>query len=492
MILYFCMNLGRLRYLGLGALLAFVTVSLQAERRPNVILMMLDDLSAVELSSYATNEHPAGNATPEIDRLAEEGLLFDTCWATPLCKPTRCLLMSGKYGYQTGQFGNRLGDEEQSFSEENQMLPKLMQDAGYRTGIAGKWHLPGSPEAESWGWDEYALLGGYLNHYGPNLYWDGLWFSWKDAAHVFPENGYIGKEAPIYPSMFWNACVVQNGELLPSDMDTYGPDLCHEFAMDFIVQESDEPFFLYYPTVLTHDPWFETPDLENPGKRTPPGMSSQVSYVQHHIDEMVAKLKDEGLYENTIVILTSDNATLRYGKGCVSEIGVRVPLMVFGGPVKARGRTDALVDFADMLPTVLDIAGVDASEVSGLNGQSFKAALDGDESFAGRPYLFSYLDAERTVRTREYMMDGAGGIWHCSPTGNPQDHKLLPEIEQVQAVRAKLLGLIEDYRLPEPGEFPGRDFDVVDVGEEPGVHGATKHYLELGDEWMNIPERSAP
>ncbi|MBK1876231.1 sulfatase-like hydrolase/transferase [Pelagicoccus mobilis] len=481
-----------MRLLAWGPLLLSFAGTAAAGQRPNVVFMMLDDLSAVELSSYATEEHPAGNETPLIDRLADEGLLFETCWATPLCKPTRCLLMSGKYGYRTGQFGNRLGNEDRSFSEEHELLPALMQEAGYRTGIAGKWHLPGSPEDDGWGWDEYALLGGYLNHYGPNLYWDGLWFSWEDAANVFPETGYIGKEAPRYPAMFWNACVVQNGKLLPSDMETYGPDLCHEFAMGFVERNKDEPFFLYYPTVLTHDPWFETPDPESPGQRIEPGMASQVSYVQRHIDELVVRLKELGLYENTVFFLTSDNATLRYGKGCVSEIGVRVPLLVFGGPVEGRGRTRALVDFADMLPTILEVAGIDSEEVDDLDGRSFKAALDGDAGFEGRPYIFSYLDAERTVRTPEFMMDGAGGIWKCSPSGNPQDHELLPEKEQVKALRSELLSLIEDYELPDPSDFPHRTFKVKDVSAAPGIHKATKHYLNLGDDWMDIPERREP
>lgn len=466
-----------------------------AAERPNVIFMMLDDLSAVELSCYSTDQHPAGNQTPVIDRAAEQGILFESCWATPLCKPTRSLLMSGKYGYQTGQYGNKLNKEQGPFAKKHRLLPKLMKEAGYATGIVGKWHLPGSILEPDWAWDEYSLLGGYIGPNGPHPWWDGLWFTWKEAANVFHHAGNVGTQAPKYPAMFWNACVIENGEVHASDMNTYGPDVCHDYAMDFIERHQDEPFFLYYPTVLTHDPWFETPDPDRPGvaaSRLPAGMASQARYVQVHINDMIKRLKDLGLYENTVIFLTADNATLRYGKGSASEIGVRVPLIVLGGLVKARGRTSALVDYADMLPTIIDIAGVDPSTVEGLDGQSFKPALDDQPGFTGKPYIFSYLDAERTVRTRDYMMDGAGGIWRCSSTGNPQDHQLLPNNEDTAAIRAELLGLIKDYTLPDPADYPHREVKLVDVATNPGVHWATKNYLEMGDDWMNNPRRFEP
>ncbi|MDP4624530.1 MAG: sulfatase-like hydrolase/transferase [Akkermansiaceae bacterium] len=462
--------------------LLLVGSSLAADR-PNIIFMMLDDCSAVEFSCYGTEDHPAGQQTPEVDSIAESGLRFETCWATPMCKPTRALLMSGKYAYQTGQYGNWLTGAEADFPKHHKPISKTLKEHGYKTAISGKWHLPGSVGQPEYGWDEYSMLGGYIGKPETDIEWDGPWFEWGSCDTYFHDKAIIGKNQQKYPSLHWNGCVIENGKLLPSDENTYAPDLNQAFALDFIRRNKENPFYLYYPCVIPHMPWMKIPGGE-------PGMPAQVRQAEIYLKQLVETLKEEGLYDNTIIFFTADNATQGYGKGTTSEIGVRVPLIVFGGPVKAKGVTEAMVDFADMYPTQLEYAGIDPATVPGLDGKSFKPVLDG-ESKTGKEFLFSYNDAFRTVRTEDYMMDGSGGIWRCDPSRNPIDYKPLPINPESEGLRQKMLKLIESYPQPKQEDFKKNLYKHKEP-KWPSVDFGTTRYIKMGDGWMNQTDRSKP
>lgn len=456
---------------------------------PNIIFLMIDDCSAVEFSCYSTEEHPSEIQTPVVDQLAEEGLQFQTCWASPLCMPARAMLMSGKYGAHTGIYGNRLSNGGRNFAGRHKPMSKVLKEHGYETAISGKWHLPGNAGEEEYGFDEYSLLGGYFRPFEKPIVWEGLWFSWSASEKTFYDKAEIGQKRGQYPALYWNGCVVENGELLPSDSGTYAPDLCQEFALDFITREREKPFFLYYPMVLPHDPWNGTPDPDVPGGRTEIGFIPLLERVEYYVDELAKTLKESGLYENTIVFFTADNATLANGKGCCSELGVRVPLIVFGGPVKARGISDVLVDFTDMYPTVLEVAGIDVSGMDQLDGASYHPLLKG-ESYKGKEFIFSYLDLERTIRTREFMMDGHGGIWKCSANGNILDYTPMDENPETQRIREELLKMMEPYPIPDESLFSKERLEsAVWEHEWPSFHSSTYEAYKNGNDWVNHPRR---
>lgn len=468
----------------LASILAFMFLAISCkDSPPNIILIMIDDCSAVEFSCYATDSHPSGCNTPVLDGLAEEGLRFTTCWAAPLCKPARSMLMTGKYGSRTGQWGNYLSTRSRNFARDHVPVSKMLKDNGYETAVAGKWHLPGSPQQEEFGLDEYSLLGGYFGGGGLELLWDGFWFSWSASWETFRDTAMIGRNPGLYPALYWYGAVIENDELLPSDSNTYAPDLCHDFALEYITRERDKPFFLYYPIVQPHDPWLPTPVPGEPGKISEPGFTAQVSYVEHYLDELVRALRDNRLWENTVVIFTADNATLGNGKGSCSEFGVRVPLVVFGGPVKSHGVTDALADLTDIYPTIMDIAGISSGIPEDLDGKSFKPLMDGKD-FTGRDYIFSYVDMERTVRTREYMMDGAGGIWKCSKTGNLLDYTPLEENDETGKIREELMSLAEPYPVPTEDDFRADRLDRARIRYPGSHHPATLEAYRAGDVWM--------
>ncbi|SDX69631.1 Arylsulfatase A [Lutibacter oricola] len=465
-------------------LLQFFLTYGQQEKKPNIIFLMIDDCSAVEFSCYATSKHPSGNKTPVIDALAKEGVQFTTCWASPLCMPARAMLMSGKYGSKTGVFGNKLSNHNPNFAKKHKPMSKVLKDEGYETAISGKWHLPGNAGQEEYGFDEYSLLGGYFNPFESKVVWDGLWFSWSKPSETFKDKAIIGSEKGQYPALYWNGCVINNGELQPSNANTFAPDICQKFALDFIKKERDKPFFLYYPMVLPHDPWFETPIGSNTNKRSKPGFSSQIKRLEYYVDELVQTLKDANVYDNTIIFFTADNATLANGKGSCSELGVRVPLIVFGGALKNKGVSDVMVDFTDMYPTVLEVGGIDTSGIKELDGVSFKPVLE-NKPFKEKPYVFSFLDLERTVRTKNYMMDGHGGIWKCATSGNLLDYIPLEESKKTQQIRIELTQIIESFKLPSIEMFGEERIEKARGNYNwPSFHSATLAAYKNGDNWM--------
>ena len=110
------------------------------EAAPNILLVLVDDCSADELSCYGNTNH----STPVLDKLAADGARFETCWATPLCSPSRSLIMTGRYGFRTGWYANRM-KKNLPLPVENLIFSQPLKEAGYRTAVAGKWQLPGLP-----------------------------------------------------------------------------------------------------------------------------------------------------------------------------------------------------------------------------------------------------------------------------------------------------------------------------------------------------------
>ncbi len=318
----------------------------QARRRPNIILVMADDFSARELACYGHPEH----RTPNLDRLAATGMQFRTCWATPICSPSRAAMMTGRYAFRTKWFHNDLKTSD-PLSKEHLTIGQVMKSAGYATAITGKWQLPG--RCEDHGFDEH--------------------FMWDETSKEF--TGLVEKEDSPVPgrtARYWNPCMVRNGKLIPTTGKDYGPDLSLGFIDEFATRHRNRPFFVYYPMVLTHGSWdfdldrmgfLATPRLDASGRRVE-GKSehtfrANVEYMDYQMGQLVRNLERLGLRENTILLFTGDNGTAGYGKTRVSgEKGPRVPMIANGpGLVKAMGPSDELVDFSDVLPTLAELGG---------------------------------------------------------------------------------------------------------------------------------------
>jgi len=309
--------------------------------RPNIILIVADDLGFGDLSITGSNTH-----TPNIDKLFTEGVSFDKAYAnSPLCTPSRAALLTGQYQQRTSIDRNILYYEQDiGLKDETLIIPELLKEANYRTALIGKWHLGFTAEAHpnNQGFDEFiGLISGSANYYThKNL---GLHDLWKNNQEFYD--------------------------------DRYITDLFTDEAIDFIGQDQDLPFFLYLPYTAPHTP-FQSPQHPNAvaykGRNTAPVASTiyqqMIQNLDMNIGKLINHLEETNLDKNTIIVFTSDhggipsianNGGLLGGKSNLTEGGLRVPLAMYGKEMLPEGKViSEPVALMDLLPTFTDFADI--------------------------------------------------------------------------------------------------------------------------------------
>jgi arylsulfatase A len=375
--------------LAVGLVELIITSSLHAaEKPPNVILILADDLGAKELTCYGSTKH----RTPNLDRMAAEGTRFETFYAMPLCTPTRVCLMTGQYGFHNGFLGMQdptfkpKADSPKADIANHFTHADLMKSKGYATAQAGKWQLSGKLPTlvRDTGFDDYLMWA-----YDHNL----------PAGVKHP-----GRENGAKASRFWHPSLIRNGEYLPTTPDDYGPDMLNEFVLDFARRNKTNPFFVYYTSVLTHGPHLETPNPSLPGQRWPAGFKSNLEYLDHLMGELLDGLKAEGLDENTYVIFIGDNGTGSDGKGTLTELGARVPSIIRGPGVQRGFVSRAVADLTDIMPTLADISGAELPKDVPFDGHSLVPVLRGEKE-KHRDWIYSHLDDGRVLRDSRWLLE---------------------------------------------------------------------------------------
>jgi arylsulfatase A len=375
----------------------------------NIILIMGDDCSAREIGCYGHKEHK----TPNIDKLAKTGVMFETCWCTPICSPTRAEIMTGRYGFRTGWYHNNLKKRE-PLTKENTIFSQIVKSVGYKTAVAGKWQLPGMPW--DYGFDEHQLWA--YTHYLP-----------KGTEYI---SGYDTTDPNAYnwgyPARYWHPSILRNKEYIPTQPDDYGPDMHTGFLIDFITRHQDEPFLAYYPMILTHDPFYPTPDtLKDPADKMVNSKSANfkanVEYMDKCVGRLAQALEDLGLRENTVILFTTDNGTGGVAKNKPTELGCRVPMVVnCPGVVKPLGKRPELIDFSDVSPTLAELAGTTMPDGYVHDGKSFAPLLVG-EPYEEREWIFSYLMYDRMLRTKRWLLEGDGRFYDCGDSRDGTGYK---------------------------------------------------------------------
>ncbi|MDM8005766.1 MAG: sulfatase-like hydrolase/transferase [Phycisphaerae bacterium] len=424
-----------------------------AVSQPNVILILADDLGAAELGCYGNREHK----TPNLDRMAAEGLRLDTFYSTPLCTPTRVCTMTGQYGFRNGYLG--MGkeafkppkDSPQREIGNHFTIGDLMKSARYATALVGKWQLPGKLPTliHDCGFDEYRMWA-YKENLPEGVEHTGGW-----------EGGKVGGK----PERYWNPCIVENGKYLPTRPDDYGPDLFMDFILDFARRHKEGPFFVYHTSVLTHAPHEETPDPGHPGKRWPSGFKSNLEYLDHLMGRLRKGLEDMKLVESTVVIFVGDNGTGNRGKGTVTESGVRVPFIVWGpGQIRpVKEAVAALGDLTDIMPTLAGLSGAELPNDRVFDGKSMVPLLKG-KAARHRDWIYSFLDDGRILRSDRWLLEIPGQgkperFFDCGQCRDGSAYKHVTQLDsaETKAARerfAQILGA-----MPEPKPRPG----VVDA-----------------------------
>lgn len=443
---------GMMGFAGLGARRSSASESTGAAKLPNFIVIMADDIGAKELSCYGHPEH----RTPNLDALAASGVQFNTGYATPICHPTRVMIMTGQYGCHNGvyNFSGRRGgpdpnDPAEDIGATHVTFAEVLKQRGYKTALAGKWQLSGRLPTmiHECGFDEY-MVWAYLN-YLP-----------KDVTHTG------GLENDSKPSRYWHPCVMKNGAYFPTQPDDYGPDLYTDFLIDFMKRHREAPFFLYYPMCLTHDPHVPTPDTVTEGeerfKNNKRHFKGAVEYMDKLVGRITAALDELGLRDNTVILFTGDNGTGGDGKGQATELGARVP-MIYNGPgiVKQRGLSPELTDLSDVLPTLADFAGAPLPEDRPIDGRSLAPFLRGDTDTT-REWIFSYIADRRILRTKRWLLEDnsplrPGRLYDCGDSRDGAGYRDVSDSDapEVAAARDYFKGLLEKLPapiLPEDGE----------------------------------------
>lgn len=379
-------------------LAAFVSliasISVCDSRPPNILLVLADDLGRELLSSYGGQ---TGYRTPTLDRLAKEGMQFNTCYATPMCVPSRVELLTGRYSFRNYYSWDHIDRSQPTFA---QMLKRV----GYRTAMAGKWHPKGD-----WGLDPAPPVHAGFEHY----------CSYESDKMFVQAKAFKGNR-------FWNGTIIRDGK--EERLNRYGPEVFSDFLVDFMKADRERPFLAYYCMNSMHRPFQPTPahpDAPAPGQLAPKdwrghkGKPENFHAMLHYADKMVGKLikaiEDLGIADETIVIFTADNGTdnvgeaktirsrfldqsVRGGKYFPTELGVNVPLLVkWPGKIEPGLVCDELIDLTDFLPTLLDVASASPPVEHHLDGRSILPLLL-NEPGEPKPFVVTWGNYENNSR----------------------------------------------------------------------------------------------
>lgn len=403
--------------------------------RPNIIFILADDLGITDISCCGGDRYQ----TPNIDALAKAGVRFENCFSAPLCGPSRAMCMTGRYPFRTGVVDNSTGARAHPRTEVS--IAKILREAGYATAVAGKWrqlaHFHTVQDGQAWGFDEFLI-----------------WGAGRAGEGEPDKKGKGGGAAK--GERYWDPDYNLNGKPMPDTKGKYGPDLLHEFVVDFIRRHKDQPFFIYYPMPLIHGPILRTPD-------SPPGSKDlrrdNIAYMDKLVGKLAAELDRLNLREKTLIVFTGDNGPagikgtlggrpIDGHKGSLKEGGSRVPLIASWKGTAPEGVVlKDLVDFSDFYATFAELAGAKLPEGVTLDSHSFAPQLRGQKG-QPREWVYIQLGARHYVRTARWKLTESGELFDMrdapfreipAPAGDPEAEaarKALQAVLEELGVRA--------------------------------------------------------
>lgn len=401
---------------------------IQENKKPNVVFILADDLGFGDLSCYGQEKFE----TPHIDQLAQNGIRFTQCYSgTTVSAPSRSCLITGTHSGHTAIRGNQELQPEGQYPlpADSRTIFQLFKNAGYITGVFGKWGL------------------GFVGSTGdPNK---------QGVDHFFGYNCQLLAHS-YYPDHLWendkrielkdNVLEVEYGK------GTYSQDLIHSKAIDFLdKQDNDVPFFLFYPTIIPHAELIVPEDSiikkfrgkfpEKPYKGEEPGnrafrkgdyctqfyphatFAAMIYRLDVYVGQIVQKLKEKGLYDNTIIIFSSDNGPHMEGgadpdffnsngiwrgyKRDLYEGGIRVPMIIaWPGHVSTNSETNFMCSFWDVMPTFEEVLNPKA-DIKKMDGISLLPLLEGRKGQKEHEYLyfeFQELNGRQAVRKGDWKL----------------------------------------------------------------------------------------
>jgi len=379
--------------------------SLDDAQSPNVVIFYVDDLGYGDLSSYG---HPVVK-TPHIDQLANEGIKYTQYYApAPLCSPSRAGLLTGRTPYRTG-IRSWIPEGQDVYLGKNEItIAHLLKQQGYATAVMGKLHLNGGmhmeehPQTEDMGFDyAFVMPGGFV----------------KNSTVEAPSSDGSARVGKMYPDNYF-----RNG-LAVGETNAFSGELVANEVMKWLeTKRADTPFFLYVPFSEVHTPVASTPEFLTmyaefitPHAKTNPDIFhwdwldlpsrgqgeyyANISYLDAQVGKVIKKLKDMGVYDQTIVLFTSDNGPVtresrkpwelfmagetggyRGRKDNLLEGGIRVPAILrYPSAIAPGSVSNEPVYGLDILPTLLEMLGIELPEGRVIDGQSITKTFEGRE-----------------------------------------------------------------------------------------------------------------
>lgn len=404
----------RLLLASLVLLLTLAPATAQAgpKKKPNIILIFTDDLGYADVGCYGAK----GFRTPHIDRLAKQGIRFDSFYTgCPVCSGSRAALLTGRHYQRVGVPAVMFPGNKNGLSPREITIASLLQRLGYRTTLIGKWHL------------------GHLSAFLPTAHgFDSFYgIPYSNDMAIDPVNAKFAKgcvfregkteemvraEKPVNGK----APLMRDKEVIeyPVDQTTLTKRYTEE-AVRFIGENKDKPFFLYMPHTFPHVPLFVSEKFKG---RTKTLFGDVMEELDWSVGEVLQAVKDNGIDDNTLVIFTSDNGAhqgsalpLRGRKATMYEGGVRVPcIMRWPGVIPAGARTDEVAATVDILPTLAKLAGGASPKDRPLDGKDIAPLMFG-EAGAKSPHEYYFLaHGGGAVR---------GGQWKFYPWPEGKDKK---------------------------------------------------------------------
>jgi arylsulfatase A len=432
--------------LSLGSLRAAESPS----KRPNIVVILADDLGFEALGCYggASYKNLGTVRTPNLDTMAANGMRFTSCYATPVCSPARSELLTGKYNFRTGfiDIAGRNGATERLDPQAHPTVAAQLKAAGYVTAIAGKWHL-GPPLSAK----EIPLTVD------------------QDTDYTHPRECGFDRQWVLAGEH-----LVLYGKPTPDD---YTPAHLQTWVMHFLESRKGQsaPFFLYYPSPIPHVPTLPTP--LNPDERRaansdsaldknnsdPKNFPFLIEYLDRQVGEVLKKLDELGLRENTLVLFSGDNGThpsittvmrdgreIPGGKASMFDTGSHVPLLAnWPGVIQAGAVNEALVDFTDILPTCLELAGVNVTGT--IDGVSFAPQLEGKPS-QPRTWVHTLQVNKYFVRDAAWKLRENGELYNVSDAPYAET-LILPAADTAasKAARVRLQAVLDTLHSTQDG-----------------------------------------
>lgn len=371
----------------------------QGAEKPNVIIIYADDQGTIDLNSYGAKDL----VTPNMDQIVNSGIRFTQFYGAPVCSPSRAGLLTGKTPQRAGVPGN--AGPGTGLRSEQYTMAEMFKDAGYKTALVGKWHLGQVKEQQpgAHGFDySFGHLGGCIDNYSHFFYWAG------PNRHDLFRNG---KE------------IYRDGQFFP--------DLMVAEASAFMEKNRSNPFFIFYALNTPHYPYQGTPEwleyYREKGVEYPRDLyAAFLSTQDDKIGELLQKVEQLGLTDNTIVVFQSDNGysteerahfgggnsgIFRGTKFSLFEGGIRVPAAIsWPAQLEAGEVRDQLAVNADWMPTLAELCGIDL-DTRDLDGKSLVPVINDNsiESQHSNGFCWQYQN-QWAARKGEWKLIGNPGI----------------------------------------------------------------------------------